>query len=347
MRKIRLIRISALLFILGILLQTCPAACATHKLKMKKFEGGFFSINKPGGWKIITAGTCGSFAFLIRDPSESLRQIFYFGEVGPVYLNVQQKQIDQQYMSMGGYPVGWIDMPVVNPLTPGEFLSNFHIIAKSQVAQQFMPGCPRLENIKVISKKSEPCPIPGGSTELLRALFTKNGKLGEGLFLITVAPMLPFTGNPGGGIGYGFLVTGITAPKKEFKDLEKSLANSIKSFWVSQNYVNNCLRQQASTYAGILKAGKTLNETSDIIMKGWEARNKTEDILSEKWSDAILGKERLYNPLSGKVYEFENGFYDKYNHNRGEYDMNKLELLPKDNYNLWMKVPLDGHKNIR
>lgn len=347
MRNFYLSRTLTFLLIMGILLHYYPAVSATHKLKTEKFEGGFFSIVKPKGWKIITAGTCGSFSFLIRDPSKSLRQIFYFGEVGPVYLNSRQKQIDQQYMNMGGYPVGWIDMPVVNPLTPGEFLSNFHIIAKSQAARQFMPGCPRLENIKVVSRKSEPCPIPGGSTELLRALFIKNGELGEGLFLITVAPMLPFTGNPGGGIGYGFLVTGITTPKKEFKDLEKSLVNSVKSFWVSQNYVNNCLRQQASTYAGILKAGKTLNETSDIIMKGWEARNKTEDILSEKWSDAILGKERLYDPASGNVYECENGFYDKYNSNRDKYNMNKLELLTKDDYNLWTKIPIDGNKNIR
>ena len=347
MKNFSLIRVLVLLLVTGILIQSCPAVSATSKLKMEKFEGGFFSINKPKGWNIITAGTCASFSFLIQDPSESLRQIFYFGEVGPVYLNVQQKQIDQQYVSMGGYPVGWIDMPVVNPLTPGGFLSNFHVIAKSQAARQFMPDCPKLENIKIISRKSEPCPIPGGSTELLRALFTKNGKLGEGLFLITVAPMLPYTGNPGGGIGYGFLVTGITAPKKEFENIEESLVNSIKSFWISQDYVNNCLRQQTSTYAGILKAGKTLNETSDIIMKGWEARNKSEDILSEKWSDAILGKERLYDPLTGKVYEFENGFYDKYNHNREEYNMNKLELLPEDDYNLWMKVPLDGHNNVK
>jgi hypothetical protein len=347
MKKLQLVRILVFLFVGGILLQTYPAACATNKLKMEKFDGGFFSINKPGGWKIITAGTCGSFAFLIRDPSEPLRQIFYFGEVGPVYLDIQQKQIDQQYMNMGGYPVGWIDMPVVSPLTPEKFLANFHLIAKSKVAQQFMPSCPRLENIKIVSSKTEPCPIPGGNTRLLRALFTKNGKLGEGLFLITVAPMLSFTGSPGGGIGYGFLITGVTAPKKEFKDLENTLVNSIESFWVSQNYVNNCLRQQANTYAGILKAGKTLSETSDIIMQGWQERNRTEDILSEKWSDAILGKERLYDPQSGNVYEFENGFYDKYNLNRGKYEMNELELLPKDDYNLWMKTPLDGHKSIK
>jgi hypothetical protein len=336
-----------LFLILTVIAWTHILFAGNSKVKLEKFNGGFFSIDKPKKWNIVTAGNCGSFAFLIIDPSIPLRQIFYFGEVGPVYLNAQQKQIDQQYVRMGGYPVGWIDMPIINPLTPEGFLSNFHIIAESQAARQFMPSCPKLENIKIVSRKSQPSLIPGGSTELLRALFTKNGKLGEGLFLLTVAPMLPYTGNPGGGIGYGFMFTGITAPKNEFKDLENTLVNSIKSFWVNQNYVNNCLRQQATTYAGILKAGKTLKETSDIIMKGWQKRNKTEDIISEKWSDGILGTERLYNPTTGEVFEFDNGFYDKYNLNRDQYEMNNLKPLPDNNYDLWMTVPMDGHKNIK
>jgi hypothetical protein len=347
MNKSLSIKILSLFIAMTVIVWTHTLFAGTPKVKLEKFNGGFFSIDKPKRWNIITAGNCGSFAFLIRDTSIPLRQIFYFGEVGPVYLNAQQKQIDRQYVSMGGYPVGWIDMPIVNPLTPGEFLSNFHIIAESQAARQFMPSCPRLKNIKIVSRKSQPSAISGGSTELLRALFTKNGKLGEGLFLITVAPMLPCTGSPGGGIGYGFMVTGITAPKNEFKDLENTLVNSIRSFWVNQNYVNNCLRQQATTYAGILKAGKTLNETSDIIIKGWQERNKTEDIISEKWSDGILGKERLYNPTTGEVFEFENGFYDKYNLDRDQYEMNNLKPLPENNYDLWMIEPTDGYKNIK
>ena len=115
---------------------------------------------------------------------------------------------------------------------------------------------------------------------------------------------------------------------------------------MSKSYVNNCLRQQANTYEGILKAGKTLSESSDIIMKGWENRNKVDDILSEKWSDTILGKERLYNPATGEVYEFENGFYDKYDVDRNKYEMNNLQPLPDDDYELWIEVPLDGYRHL-
>ncbi len=90
-----------------------------------------------------------------------------------------------------------------------------------------------------------------------------------------------------------------------------------------------------------------ISEASDIIMDGWQNRNRSDDIVSEKRSDAILGRERLYNPETGDVYEFENGFYDKYNINRDRYEMNNLTPLPNDNYDLWMKAPLDGYRNIR
>jgi hypothetical protein len=316
-------------------------------LELETFNGGFFSIEKPKGWQVIPAGACATFAFLIRDPSQPLRQIFFFGEVGPIYLSQQQKQIDHQYVSMGGYPSSWLDMPVVNPLTPENFLAQFHLIAQTNIARQFMPQCPRLENFQVVAAVPQPCPIPGGQGALIRALFTRENRLGEGLFLANVAPLLPTTGGPGGGIGQGFHVIGISAPKDEFAQVESVLLRSVSSFNISQSYVNDCLRQQQTAYEGLLKAGKTLSESSDLIMQGWENRNRTEDILSEKTSDAILGRERLYDPETGAVYEFENGFYDTYRTRQNEYEMDNLQPLPNDSYNLWTTPPLDGPAHLR
>lgn len=316
-------------------------------ISLEHYEGGFFTIDKPRGWEIIPAGQCSSFAFLIRDPQEHRRQIFHFGEVGPVYMDHRQKQIDMQYMQMGGYPIQWIEMPVVNPLTPANFLAQFHLIARTRIAQSFMPQCPRLEGFSVISTTPQQCPINGGRSELVRALFTQNGKVAEGLFTATVAPVMPMTGSPGGGTAYGVLVSGITAPRGEFPHLQEALTRSIGSYSISQDYANRCLQQQAATYAGIMRAGQTLRETSDIITRGWENRNKTHDILAERRSDTILGKERLYDADTGEVYEFENGFYDRYDLNRQQYEMNNLQQLPNDNHNLWMQAPLDGARNLR
>ncbi|MBW1971896.1 MAG: hypothetical protein JRI44_03520 [Deltaproteobacteria bacterium] len=319
----------------------------TQQLRIEQYNGGFFSIKKPVGWNLITAGQCSEFAFLMMDPYHPLRKVFFFGSVGPVYLNQQQKMIDMQYMRMGGYNIPWFEMPVIAPLTPENFLKRFHLITKTQIARNFMPQAPSLDNLTIINSTPAQSLITGGTTSLIRAIFAEHGRVGEGLFMVTVAPLLPFTGNPGSGIGYGMLISGITAPKKEFKYLVNTLVGILNSFTISQRYTQMCMAQQAQTYKAILRAGRTLSETSDMIMEGWQRRNKVYDIIAEKRSDAILGKERLYDPNTNQVYEFRNGFYDQYRLNRNRYEMNNLQPLPDNNYELWMKAPLDGERLLR
>lgn len=316
-------------------------------LQLEKYDAGFFSVQKPKGWLVITGGRCSTFGIFMYDPSEPLRQIFYFGELGPVYVNKQQKQIDYNYMAMGGYRVQWYEMPVVNPLTPSNFLSTLPKILQTNIARQYMTRLPTLKSPEIISR-TQNNPLAFGRGELIRALFTDNRKhVGEGLFLINVAQVLPYTGGPGASLAFGFIVIGVTAPEGEFIDLQPQLVKSVQSFTLTQNYVNQCLAESQKQWENVLKAGKTLSEASDIITKGWEERNKTYDIISEKRSDAILGKERLYDPSTNQVYEVDNGFFEKYDLNRNKFEMNNLKLLTGDNYNLWMQSPLYGSKYIK
>ena len=304
-------------------------------MKLEDYNGGFFSIKKPVGWDIVTAGSCSTFAFCIRDKEHPANQIFYFNELGPVYLAEEQKTIDKNYVDMGGSLPSWFEMPVVNPLTPENYLSSFELIADTSIAKKFMPGFPELRDIEIISVVEEKSPIPGGQTKTIRALFQQNGELGEGLFYITVAPLIPLTGYAWGGTGYGYVITGITSVKSDFKYYQETLTQSLNSLNISQSYVDDCLKQQQQQVVGILKAGKTLSETSDIIMDVWENRNRSDDIISEKRSDAILGNERVYNPDTGTVYEVPLGFYDEYNIHREQYNMDNLQPLPDNDWNLW------------
>ncbi|GAI04279.1 unnamed protein product, partial [marine sediment metagenome] len=105
MKKLFLLWIALGALALSVVFASSGEAKRKVNLKLKKFDGGFFSIEKPRGWEVVTAGSCADFAFLMYDPGEPLRQVFYFGEVGPVYMSEQQKQIDYQYMKMGGYPI--------------------------------------------------------------------------------------------------------------------------------------------------------------------------------------------------------------------------------------------------
>jgi hypothetical protein len=303
-------------------------------MQLEEYDGGFFTIKKPVGWKIYRAGSCATFSFIMRDESRPERQIFYYGEVGPVYLAESQKQVDKGYVNMGGSLPVWYEMPVIDPLTPENFLQGFHLIADTNISKRFMPQAPELENITIISSVPSQSPL-SGETRTMRALFMRDGKLSEGMFYVTVAPLIPLTGYAWGGIGYAFSFIGISADKSEFKGMENDLTESVGSLTLSQEYVNNCLQQQDKQAQAVLKMGETLSETSDTMMSAWENRNKVDDIISEKRSDVMLGQDRVYNPDTGTVYDVQNGFYDNYNINRDKYDMSNLQSLPDNSWDLW------------
>ena len=314
-------------------------------LDLSRYDGGFFSIDKPNRWKIVTAGQCALFAFYLNDPENDLNQVFYFGNVGPVYINQQQKQTDLNYMHSGGFRIQHIEMPVVQPATPSNFLKQWFKIASTSVARRFMPSLPKLYKLQIINSQSISA-LKGGRSALIRAVFQKNGRVGEGLFLVNLVPNMPYTGGPGGGTIYGVMITGITAAKQDFVYLQKSMNQIISSFNVSQQYANQCIQSSQKAFSGIKRAGQTLQETSDIIIKGWENRNRTYDILAEKRSDTILEKERVYDVNTGEVYEFDQGFYKKYKLNPNRYNKPDLKLLPVNDYKLWSARRLIGSKHV-
>jgi len=313
---------------------------------LERFDAGFFAIDKPVGWEVHTAGSCSTFAFLIRNEQNPLWQIFYFGTVGPVYLNQEQKDLDAWYVSQGGFPHTWLDAPVVDPLTPANYLAHWPEIADMDAADDFMPDFPPLDELDLITTTPQAAMLPSGATGNARGLFGWNGAVGEGMFLATVSTFSPYQGVPGGGTGYGHLICGVTAPKADFADVVDRLVASLESFTVTQAYVDNCIRQQQQIWGAVAAAGKTLSEASDIVWEGWQARTQTEDISAEQWTDAYRNVERVYDPATEQVYEVPAGWYDEYDLRRDEYDLSGLQPLPANDWELWMRTVLDGLSQI-
>jgi hypothetical protein len=299
-------------------------------------DAGYFSIQKPRGWQVITAGACGTFAFLVRDPADPLRQVFYFGTIGPVYLAESQRTIDQAYMDAGGFPIPWIDAPAVDPLTPAHLLEHWPDVAAMDAATAFMPQFPPLAGLRLVSTTPRPAMLPGGETGEARGLFTLGDRVGEGLFLATVKVFSPFTGMPAGGTGYSHFVCGVTAPKAEFPEKVELLRTSLDSFTVTQSYADYCFAQSQATWAAVAEAGRTLSEASDILWEGWLARTQAEDVTAESWTDAFRGVERVYDPSTGTVYEVPAGWYDGYDPSHCATQL--LLLGTSDPYDLWMKA---------
>ncbi len=308
-------------------------------VRLLPHRGGFFSMQVPAGWRVFTAGQCAEFAVVARDPAEPLRQIFYFGTVGPFYLNARQKVMDENYLRSGGYVITWLEMPVVQPLTPARFLLQFQHIADTGLARRFMPQLPRLAHLQVVSESPRPSPIGGGSCSLLRAVFSRQGRVGQGLFLCTVAPFLPYTGGPGGSTGFAYLFMGITAPKAEFAALEPALARSLGSLAFSPAYLSRCRQGSQAAFRSVMEAGRSLRQASNMIMQGWQGRNRKEDVMAEKRSDAILGYQRVYDPETGDTFQVQPDFWDRYRSNRERFQMGRLQEIPSGRHDLWTKAP--------
>ena len=322
-----------------------PTRTPTMSSELELFDVGanFFSIRKPKAWDIHIAGVCTTLGILIRDPAVPLRQIFYFGTIGPVYLKEQQRLIDQDYINHGGYNViTWLDAPAVDPLTTENFFLHWPGIANMKAATAYLPQFPKLSGITVVSNTPLSTMLPNGNSALLRGLFMENGVVGEAQFLGTTWVVFPFTGVPAAGIGYGSIILGITAPKREFNDVEARLIASLESFNVTQGYIDWCIVQQRQLWGAVARQGQTLRETSDMIFDGWQSRSQASDIIAEKGSDVLRGVERVYDPSTNQVYEVAAGWYTDYDIHRGEYAMSNLQLLPDDSFELWSAAPADG-----
>ena len=303
-----------------------------------------FTIKKPKGWEVIISGMCTTLAFLIRDPNDPLRQILYFGSVRPVYLNQAQKDFDQWYCSVAPlYCPSWVDAPVVDPLTVENFFSYWPEIASMQNAASFMTEFPRLQEIELVSvvPQSPMLPLTGAETALVRGVFTDgdpiNPRAAQGQFLGTVVAD-PF----GSGTGSGYMVFGAAAPVGGFKgDIDK-MVESLNSFTISDVYFNWCAVQMQQQWGAVAEIGETLREASDIIWEGWVSRTATQDIMAYEYNDMVRGVEKVWDPDTQRVYEFEAGWYEQYKLTPWLFNITTLEPLPDGRLDLWEGTILDG-----
>ncbi len=312
----------------------------TQLLSLNRWTDGKVTMDMPEGWNVFTGGKCSTKSILSRDSNNELKQVFYFSQAGPVYINQEQKEWEQDYMAMGGSPMLWSDSPMVDPLTSENYLMNFGELVSGNIFQQAFPQAPIITDVKVISNEDiANKPSFAKDLKLIRAEFKQNGNQGEGYFYILTAE-----GNIGEGMGYGMMFIGITAPKGLLDLLTPSLKKSLESYTISQEYVDACIKANDKAAAGALKAGKILSETSNTIMEAWDNKLESEGRMSAKQSDAILGSSRLYDPDSNKVYEVTPEFYDHYQVHGDEFEMNNLQELSDDQ---WGYAPLNGGAHIR
>ncbi len=314
-------------------------------VKMEAGKEKFFTVKKPAGWNIITAGSGPILSVWMRDPQNPARQAFMFGTVGPFYLTREQKDLAHKPMVSSGRWVQWSGMPVVDPATAGAFLYQWNTLVQTEMAMEFAPRLPPFENLTIISAQPVQARF-GGQAELVRALFFQNGEVVEALFIAEVVEYAPSVADPEEHQGYAYIFSGIAMPKPDFSDYLAPLMRSMESFKPSEQYVSIYTTTSRKAFKNILRAGQDLRETAGILTRGWNARQKVDDMRSEKRSDEMLGRKRFYDPDTGDAYLFPKGWYKVYDDVREKYNNPNLQPIPERNCEAWTVPPMNGTDHV-
>lgn len=306
-----------------------------------------FKLQLPSGWLLYQAGECDTLSLYLINSVEPLQQLLFFPRFGPVYANQEQKNADIQLGTISGRSLSRLDMPVVYPLTPENFIRFMPQILQMKDIREFMPNRPGIRNVEVIavSPQKKNLDYPEARTAIVRILFVEDNRLGEGLFSLTALPSPEVRSNAGGGIGMGYLLYGLTAPKGELSARLPALLAAGRSFTLSAEYDKLCKKNRAEDMPQLLNENQSLKSVLDLLATVWEKRTPAEDMAAEQKSDSLRGVERLYRPATGDVYEFPAGFTATYLAQPQKYPLADLKALPEDPA-LWLKTPLNGFNSI-
>ena len=324
------------------------AAKKTAKKKVPDKPEAPYQVNNPKGWPLSKAGDCDTLTLYWHNPVDPLQQLFFFPRFGPVYMSQEQKSQDLQYELLSGQSSGRRDMPVVNPLNPQNFSRYLPQVLQLQSMRDFLPDRPDIRVVKPLAvfpqKKS--LEYIDTQTAVIRFLFVQDNQLGEGLIAITTVPSPEYRSNPGGGIGMGFMLYGMTAAKGNLSSQFAELLELGRSFKISDSYEKKCRKERAEDAPTLLQTGHSLRPMLDTMASVWEKRTPDENMAVEKKADELRQVQRLYRPASGEVYEFPQEAARNYLNNPGVYRIADLIPLP-DDPELWQKPVRNGPQALQ
>lgn len=304
-----------------------------------KYDGGYFTIDLPEGWRIQTMGQYSAFSFRAWNPENPDYEIFYYGTLTPFNKSEEAKAWNQSKAGFG-FPYDYFgDAPVVAPGCVKDLFYAWNDIARftKKYAGSMYPAnasFPALYNVSVI----ETLPIDtyyaniASAEAVIRAsLQTERRTNGFGKFCASLIDLGAYEldgvdMSPLSALG----VSGVIAPQATFVEVEQMLTQAIYSLTFTDAYVSEANEYARKTGEIAMANNKALQATYDGYNAAWRARQTAYDIISQKNSDKTLGYDRLYDPGTGEVYRAEVGFYDSYDANRERFENPNLQIVEGD-----------------
>lgn len=264
---------------------------------------GYMTLDIPEGWEVVQRNIdVIGYELLVYDPSSPGRRFYFCTAVTSYPSQEEWNWWRQQTINMLGIDYGdyWYISPVASSQSLFENSGNYF----------------GYTNFSVIDNLGQ----NGWGGDVIQATCTLDGINVEGIFTSGVVD-LPFDPIPYLSDGTMDLADGtviMTAPEEEYTNWEGVLGQMFATLTFSDKYWTDraAMQQQMQQTANYLSY--QANVMSDMIMSSWEARNNSYDIQSQQYSDATLGRERIYDNETGEVYYAANGWSDSYYGNRYE-----------------------------
>ena len=295
---------------------------------------GNFTMQVPKGWVVSSSGFDLLHWIHACDPKRPELGVFTLLKTECLLMNRASKQFYWDKRGFGLYAM-FADMIVAEKVEDlyAQFPAFCAFAAKWEKSYAGF-AFPQIADFELLEKRPARTAMSRVALDdaLLRGTFTDplTKRRGEGLFTGTLCRGIVLTGNVGCNVMYN--ISGVTAPEGELGDWAETLAKVLGSVRYSEAFEATAARDAQIRAAGNAKLAQTLQQTSDLVVRGWEERQKGFDARVGKRSDATLGYERVVEKDSGRVYRAYNGFLDASENQR------RFEAAPDEAYSR----PIDG-----
>ena len=292
----------------------------TSAITYDDYNNGLVSLKIPSGWTVQVAPVDYiHYSFKVYNPNNT-DYMFFFGLKQEGFLKSEKAR--KTFASY--YPdAGFSKLTPIDPQTTEAFYKvwnkNVKFSNQNELKQEYFPY---LNDFKVIDNLGQ---VNLGG-DLLRATFTKDDKLMQGLFTSTVMSSGTYyistdmfkLNSPQVDVAplnvYNILF--MTAPDEDFNNWQGIMDYCFSTIAFSQAFLDGFNSEEKVLTSTIRANQQIYDQTSDMIMDSWEKRSNSYDIISQKQSDATLGYERVYDTETGDVYRAYNGFTDDYSGDR-------------------------------
>ena len=207
-----------------------------EKLNLVSYNGGYFTMLIPEGWRVDVSGSYGSICYRIYDPNMPSRQAFFYGALAPFHKSEASRKYLSYYDTTGGI---LSNGPVLTSADVRGITDCWQYCIDFQIRYDGKQLFPTMNNIQLAQVETYQGPYSGYGPETV-GVGTFYDASGNGCILGIAGALvdLDFYGYYGGNWFYTcYGLMGVSSPYTEFDDCYEDLLTCVCSIQFSQDYI--------------------------------------------------------------------------------------------------------------